>query len=98
MTCKEDSPWYVAVNAYSGNFFPVQEVIELQQLLQSCTQQLMRKEAELTAAEETIRSEQQQVRQLVHIEYSGGSRILPMAVLKVRATNLWRSALCVAGA
>ena len=51
--------------------FPVQEIAELQQQLQSgeetYRQQLMRKEAELTRAEETIRREQQQVRQLVHI-------------------------------
>ena len=49
--------------------FNLQEVIELQQQLQSCKrgkeifrQQLMKwKEAELTRAEETIRREQQQV-------------------------------------
>ena len=50
----------------------VQEVGELQQQLQSSErekemyrQQLMRKEAELTRAEETIRREQQQMQQPV---------------------------------
>ena len=43
----------------------VTENAELHQQLQSSTQQLMRKEAELTRAEETIRREQQQQRQLV---------------------------------
>ena len=51
----------------------VQGVTELQQQLQSSEreklmlrQQLVRKEAEQTKAEETIRREQQQMRQLVH--------------------------------
>ena len=44
----------------------VTENAELQQQLQSSTQQLMRKEAELTRAVETARREQQQVRQLQH--------------------------------
>ena len=39
----------------------VTENAELQQQVQSTTQQLMRKEAELTRAEETIRREQQLV-------------------------------------
>ena len=50
----------------------MQEVVELQQQLQltegeKCTvqQQLMRKEAELTWSEETIRREQQQVQEMV---------------------------------
>ena len=43
----------------------VTENAELQQQLQSSIKQLMRKEAELTRAEETIRREQQQKRQLV---------------------------------
>ena len=46
-------------------FFPVQEVGELQQRLQSSTEQLKSKEAELTRAEETIRRAQQQMRQQV---------------------------------
>ena len=44
-------------------------VQELQQQLQSSTQQLLRKEAELTRAEEIIRREQQKMKQLVHTEY-----------------------------
>ena len=58
--------------------FPVQEVGELQQQLQSSErekeiyrQQLMRKEAELTRAEETFRREQQQMRQLVRVHVMG---------------------------
>ena len=60
MYCRQDSP-----------SFPVQEVSELQQQLQSSErekemfrQQLMRKEAELTRAEETIRREQQQIQEM----------------------------------
>ena len=60
-------------------FSPFQE---LQQQLQSSErekeiyrQQLTRKEAELTRAEETIRREQQQMRQLVHIMHNRSSGI-----------------------
>ena len=55
--------------------FPVQEIGELQLQLQSSErekemlrQQLMRKEAEMTGAEETIRRE---MRQLVHVHVEG---------------------------
>ena len=48
--------------------FPVQEIAELQQQLQSgeetYRQQLMRKEAELTRAVETTRREQQQIQEM----------------------------------
>ena len=39
----------------------MRDVTELQQQLQSSSQQLRRKEAELTRAEETIRREQQEM-------------------------------------
>ena len=58
--------------------FPVQEVGELQQQLQSSEreketyrQQLMRKAAELTRIEETFRREKQQMRQLVRVHVKG---------------------------
>ena len=41
--------------------------IELQQQLQSSLQQLMRKEAELTRAEETIQRDQQQIQEMVSL-------------------------------
>ena len=69
-----DFPRYAEVNVLvctvvkTSPLFPVQEVAELQQQLQSSErekemyrQQLMRKEAKLTRAEETIRREQQQI-------------------------------------
>ena len=42
--------------------------IELRQQLQLSTQQLIRKEAELTTAEETIRREQQQIQEMVNLK------------------------------
>ena len=45
----------------------VTENAELQQQVQSKTQLLMRKEAELTRAEETIRREQQQIQEMVRL-------------------------------
>ena len=41
--------------------------VELQQQLQTTTQHLARKEAELTRAEETIRREQQQIQEMVSL-------------------------------
>ena len=62
----------IFVHVWSQSADPVQEVTELRQQLQSSERekemfrrQLTRKEAELTRAEETIRREQQQMRQLV---------------------------------
>ena len=70
----------------------VTENAELQQQLQSSereketyTQQLMRKEAELTRAEETIRREQQQMRQLVRVHEMGVSpfpTLLPLTCMR----------------
>ena len=72
--------------------FPVQEVGELQQQLQSSErekeiyrQQLMRKEAELTRTEETFRREQQQMRQLVRVHVMGfphDPTLLPLACMR----------------
>ena len=45
----------------------MRDVTELQQQLQFSTQQLMRKEAELTRAEETIKKEQQQILEMVNL-------------------------------
>ena len=45
----------------------VAESAEVQRQVQSKTQQLMRKEAELTRAEETIRREQQQIQEMVRL-------------------------------
>ena len=58
-------------NVVKTSLFFLQEVIELEQQLQSSRrekeiyrQQLIRKEAELTRAEETIRREQQQIQEM----------------------------------
>ena len=45
----------------------IRDITELQQKLQSSSQQLMRKEAELIRAEETIWREQQQIQEMVSL-------------------------------
>ena len=62
--------WVVCSLVKASLFFNLQEVLELQQQLQSSErekevfrQQLMKREAELTRAEETIRREQQQIQE-----------------------------------
>ena len=69
----------IFIHVWSQTADPVQEVTELRQQLQSSErekemfrQQLMRKEAELTTAEETIRREQQQIQEMRQQVWGGG--------------------------